>query len=78
MRRIDAHLHCAGDRVLYGSDMVYNDFSAEVQARWQMKFAYCESTDVVDVRGRSVQGLGLAGDVLEDLYYRHTHSGVDR
>jgi hypothetical protein len=22
MRRIDAHLHCAGDRVLYGSDMV--------------------------------------------------------
>ena len=71
------------DRILYGSDMVYNEFSSELEptarqerlasakARWQMEFAYYESSDMVDVRGRLVQGLGLATDVLEDLYYRN-------
>lgn len=71
------------DRVLYGSDMVYNEFSstldpaarqqriAAVEARWQMEFDYYESSETVDVRGRAVQGLGLATDVLEDLYFRN-------
>ncbi|HIG55683.1 MAG TPA: hypothetical protein EYG11_05970 [Candidatus Latescibacteria bacterium] len=71
------------DRILYGSDMVYNEFSSTltaserqerltaVEARWQMEFAYYESKDMVDVRGRAVQGLGLANDVLEDLYLRN-------
>ena len=71
------------DRILYGSDMVYNEFSSELEptarqerlasakARWQMEFAYYELSDMVDVRGRLVQGLGLATDVLEDLYYRN-------
>jgi predicted TIM-barrel fold metal-dependent hydrolase len=71
------------EQILYGSDMVYNDFSSSLSeeqrqdrialadARWQMEFDYYESSAIVDVRGRSVQGLGLSGDVLENFYHKN-------
>ena len=71
------------EQILYGSDMVHNGFSSELDgeerrrriesadARWQMEFAYYESSDVVDVRGRAVQGLGLSDDLLDNFYYKN-------
>lgn len=71
------------EQVLYGSDMVYNDFTAQLdederqhriaaaEARWQMEFAYYESAGPVDVRGRTVQGLGLDGELLENFYRKN-------
>ena len=58
--------------IFIGIFMDYEDTGGQLyNARWQMEFAYYESSDMVDVRGRLVQGLGLATDVLEDLYYRN-------
>lgn len=71
------------EQILYGSDMVYDGFSSELEeekrqariesadARWQMEFDYYESAGMVDVRGRAVQGLGLKGELLEKFYYKN-------
>jgi predicted TIM-barrel fold metal-dependent hydrolase len=81
--KVRAFFEAFPEQILYGSDMVHNGFSSELDeekrqqrlesadARWQMEFAYYESSDIVDVRGRSVQGLGLTGDLLENFYYKN-------
>jgi len=69
------------DRVLFGTDAVIRDSHramsreereaalARMTERYVREFAYYESDGELTVAGRTVHGLGLASEVLEQLYY---------
>lgn len=68
------------DRLLFGTDIVQRDVASELSAeerqkqikvyedRLNMEFAYYESGEVVNVRGKESRGLNLPEDVLEQFY----------
>jgi predicted TIM-barrel fold metal-dependent hydrolase len=67
-------------RILFGTDIVRQEpFSrlaeaerqaelAWTEARYQADFAYFETDQMMTIRGRTVQGLGLPDDILEKFY----------
>jgi predicted TIM-barrel fold metal-dependent hydrolase len=71
------------DRILFGTDIVRQEsFAAmpetERQAaltqtveRFKTDFAYYESGQMMTIRGREVQGLGLGEEILENFYWRN-------
>ena len=71
------------DRILFGTDMVFRQpFStltegerqtalASAEERYQTHFDYFESDQIVTVRERQVQGLGLSEEILEQFYRRN-------
>ncbi|NKB71575.1 MAG: amidohydrolase family protein [Candidatus Latescibacteria bacterium] len=71
------------DRILWGTDMVHNGYSSELtpqeqeqrieraETTYKTEFAYYETAGPVTVRDKVVEGLGLAEDLLEDLYWRN-------
>ena len=70
------------DRILFGTDVVLVNpgaMSADERAQASQRlcetyathFAYFESKGTVEVRGRTVQGLGLSAEVLEQFYAKN-------
>ena len=73
------------DRILFGTDVVLVNpgaMSADEQAQaiqrlretYATHFAYFESKGTVEVRGRTVHGLGLSASVLEQFYARNAQA----
>ncbi len=68
------------DRILFGTDVVMRQAPSSMTETdktdalhalrnvYRTHFAYFESDGMVEVRGRAVQGLGLPGEVLEQVY----------
>jgi hypothetical protein len=68
------------DRLMFGTDIVQRDLSSELseaerqkqlkvyEDRLLMEFAYYESGEVVNVRGKENRGLNLPDDILEKFY----------
>ena len=73
------------DRILYGVDRTWMPHSSEtpptddererfvrdLEAQYRLDYAYYAGTGIVDYRGREVQALGLAADVLAKFYHRN-------
>ncbi|MBN1875566.1 MAG: amidohydrolase family protein [Anaerolineae bacterium] len=74
------------DRILFGTDMIqWEPLStlpdkareqriAEFAASYQTSFAYYETDQMLTIRGREVQGLGLPEKVLEKIYWTNAHT----
>ena len=78
--KVRAFLERYRDRVLFGTDLVdgepwsqrpaveADERARSTRARFEAEFAYYERDGEVHIRDRNVRALGLAGDLLDDLF----------
>lgn len=74
------------DRLLFGTDVVKMDCASALSEdvrrdqiedsieRYEMEFAYYESGEVVNVRGKENRGLNLPEDILEKFYLKNAQT----
>jgi predicted TIM-barrel fold metal-dependent hydrolase len=84
--RVRDFFEAFADRILYGSDLLFERaFSAmteperaaaltEMRERLERERAYYETENVLTLRGRQVQGLGLSPQTLQQLLERNARS----
>jgi predicted TIM-barrel fold metal-dependent hydrolase len=77
---VRAFFEAYADRILFGTDAVIRDSHqamsederetalARMMARYVREFAYYEGDEGMEIAGRTVRGLGLAAEVLDQLY----------
>jgi hypothetical protein len=51
---------------------------AQIEARYEMEFAYYESGEVVNVRGKENRGLNLPEEVLAKIYLTNSQTWYPR